>query len=533
MKKFLLNTLLGLALATTATAQVVPVTADITTNTTWTKNNIYLCIGERLVKNATLTIEPGTIVKFDRTTVSRLVITTSGKINAQGTATEPIVFTSNQPAGQRRRGDWGGISIAGNAPLNTYNAQNQPIQKVFECGTAPDYSYGGNNPDDSSGVLSYVRIEYAGYSCGTNTELNSLSLGGVGRKTKIDHIMITDALDDAYEMWGGNVNLYHIISYNTRDDDFDTDNGWSGKAQFGLIVRVDSVSDEGDTGNGFECDNDDAGSYNTPYTAGVISNFTVVGHAKTQSSTIATTAGWGARLRRGCSQSIFNSVFMGWRQAIRFEGVNTQGKFTNDTIEFKNNIVEGSLERNHNSTFDSTTIAAAANNNRVATGDANVYTKLAAPFNFPNFDFRPLAGSPALTGASFSSPKLASGFTTTTYVGAFGQNTDWTAGWAKFYPQFENYTTGLVDAKTYLNGVTVYPNPANTDLHLAVSAKEALEAAIEIVDMKGALIASSFQNLMEGNNVVSFDVSNFANGLYFVRIAGTDFSVSHKITINR
>jgi len=532
MKKLILNTLLGLALATSATAAVVPVTTNITANTTWTKNNTYLLIGEIFVTSSTLTIEPGTIIKADKNTISRLIVTTTGKIYAKGTAQEPIIFTSNQAAGNRKRGDWGGISIAGNAPLNTYNAQNQPIQKIFECGQGTLYSYGGNNPDDSSGVLSYVRIEYAGYSCGTNTELNSLSLGGVGRKTVINHIMITNSLDDAYELYGGTVNLDHIVSYNTRDDDFDTDNGWSGKAQFGLIVRVDSVSDEGDTGNGFESDNDDQSSYSTPYTSGAISNFTVVGFAKTKTSTIAATAGWGARIRRNSAQSFFNSIFMGWKQGVRFEGAGTQGKFNGDTIEFKNNIVEGSKEKNFNGSFDSTVLANPAFGNRTSDGDANVYTMLTDPFNFPNFGFQPMQNSPALSGASFASSKLT-GLATTSYVGAFDGNSNWLNGWANFYPQFENYTTGLVDAKAYLNSVSVYPNPANSNLNIAVSSKEDLEVAIEVLDMNGRVVIARNNQLTIGENVATFDVSNFANGLYFIRVAGADFAVSHKISINR
>jgi hypothetical protein len=339
-------------------------------------------------------------------------------------------------------------------------------------------------------------------------------------------------LDDAYELWGGNVNLDHIVSYNTRDDDFDTDNGWSGKAQFGLIVRVDSVSDEGDTGNGFESDNDDQSSYNTPYTSATISNFTVVGFAKTKTSTIAGTAGWGARIRRNSAQSIFNSIFMGWKQGVRFEGAGTQGKFNGDTIEFKNNIVEGSKERNFNGSFDSTVLANPAYSNRTANTDANVYTMLTDPFNFPNFAFQPMQNSPALSGASFASSKLT-GLTTTSYVGAFDGNNNWLNGWVNFYPQFENYTTGLVDAKAYLNSVSVYPNPANSNLNIAVSSKEDLAVAIEVLDMNGRVVIARNNQLTIGENIATFDVSNFANGLYFIRVASADFAVSHKISINR
>ncbi|MCS6818668.1 MAG: hypothetical protein NZ522_01865, partial [Chitinophagales bacterium] len=201
MKKILLN-LMGILLAVvSARAAVIVVDGNtpITQNTTWTNNNIYLLVGEVIVKNnATLTIEPGTIIKADFNVLSRLLITRGSKIYAKGTPEQPIVFTSNRPIGTRKRGDWGGISIAGNAPTNIYDPNGNPKPGLFECGTPPDWEYGGNNPDDSSGVLSYVRIEFAGYSCGTNSELNSLSLGAVGRKTQIDHIMISYALDDAY-----------------------------------------------------------------------------------------------------------------------------------------------------------------------------------------------------------------------------------------------------------------------------------------------------------------------------------------------
>ncbi|MCS6819747.1 MAG: hypothetical protein NZ522_07325, partial [Chitinophagales bacterium] len=425
MRKVCVLLLVFIVYCIRAAVIVVDGNIPITTNTTWTSDNIYLLVGEVVVRNATLTIEPGTIIKGDYNVVSRLIITNTAKIIARGTPEKPIIFTSNRPPGQRKRGDWGGISIAGNAPLNTYNPQGQFVQKLFECGVPPDYLYGGNNPDDSSGVLSYVRIEYAGYTCGTNSELNSLSLGAVGRKTQIDHVMISYSLDDAFEIWGGNVNLRYIVAYSTRDDDFDTDNGWTGFAQFGLIVKEDSVADEGDPSNGFESDNDDQSSYSKPYTSGVISNFTCVGPAKTKTSPISENHGWAARIRRNSAQSIFNSIFMGYRQGIRFEGIGTQNKFNNDTIEFKNNIVAGSVERNWVSSIDSIVLYSSKNNNRIYGGNANDFVKLVEPFDINNFNFLPQNNSPALSGSSFendgpgSGGKLGSWFKRVSYVGAF------------------------------------------------------------------------------------------------------------------
>jgi hypothetical protein len=538
MKKIFTSILSLLALlSTNAAVIIVDGTNPINTNTTWTSNNIYVLVGEVVVKNATLTIEPGTVIKGDYNVLSRLVITTSGKIVAQGTADKPIIFTSNRPAGQRQRGDWGGILVAGKAPLNVYNPQGQAIQKIFECGTAPDYSYGGNDPDDSSGVISYVRIEYAGYICGANTELNSLSLGGVGRKTKIDHVMVSYALDDAFEIWGGTVNLSHIVTYSTRDDDFDTDNGWSGFAQFGLIVKEDSVADEGDPSNGFESDNDDQSSYSQPYTSGVISNFTCVGPAKTTTSVIASNHGWAARIRRNSAQSLFNSIFIGYKQGIRFEGVGTQNKFTNDTIEFANNIVAGSVEKNWVSSVDSQVLYNSKNSNRIYGGNANDYVKLVEPFDIDNFNFQPESSSPALTGSSFSNDgagnsKLKDWFKRVNYVGAFDNNDNWLAGWANFKPQFETYSS-IENPTLALSYLTVFPNPAVNKLCVSITSNEEKNISIEIIDAKGSVVLNTSKTLTPATNIVHLDVNGFSNGLYIVRVLAEGLALTQKVNISK
>ncbi|MCS6934182.1 MAG: PKD domain-containing protein [Chitinophagales bacterium] len=434
-------TVLTVLLYVGASAAIINVTTDITTNTTWTNNNIYILYGDIIVKNgATLTIQPGTIIRGDKSTLSRLVVATSGYIIAQGTPEQPIIFTSNQPVGQRARGDWAGIAICGEAPVNFKNAQGQPIQGRLECGPTADYDYGGNNPDDSSGVLSYVRIEYAGYVCGTNTELNSLTLGGVGRKTKIDHVQVSYGQDDGFEWFGGNVNCNHIISLGSRDDDFDTDNGFSGKVQFGLVVRIDTIADQGDISNAFESDNDANGSYNSPYTSAVFSNITVIGPAATTTSSFDPKYGWALRLRRNTAINVFNSVFLGYKRGLRIEGSATQLKATNDTLEFKNNIIAGWVEQYYESAFDSLYLLT-HNSNTIIPGNANTVLNLVQPYHSDlNLrDYRPLAGSQVLSGASFTNPKL-SGLTPTSYRGAFNQTDNWASCWAEFTPQDEDYT---------------------------------------------------------------------------------------------
>lgn len=454
MNKKFLQTIIALAAMFTSVnifAANVSVTTDITTNTSWTNNNTYILYGDIIVKSgATLTIQAGTLIKGDKLTLSRIVVATGGKINAQGTPEQPIVFTSNQAAGSRTRADWAGIAICGLAPVNFHDGSGNSIQGRIECGTTTDYDFGGSNPTDSSGVLSYVRIEFAGYVCGSNTELNSLTLCGVGNKTKIDHVMVCFGQDDGYEFFGGTVSPNHIISYGSRDDDFDTDNGFSGNVQYGLIIRVDTIADQGDISNAFESDNNAAGDYSDPYTKAVFSNVTVIGPAPTTTSTIDAKFGWGARLRRATGENIFNSLFIGYKRGLRIEGSAAQLKATMDTLEFKNNIIAGTKEAYGETAFDSAYLNNVLTSNTIYGGNANDSVALVYPYGNPDlFNFTPQAGSPALNGASFTNPKLST-FENTTYRGAFGVD-NWATCWTEFTPNDENYTSGPINYGFTLN----------------------------------------------------------------------------------
>jgi len=446
-KKFLqkLAAFASLLIGLNTYAANINVTTDITANTSWTNNNTYIIFGDIIVKSGvTLTIQEGTLIKGDKSTLSRLVVAIGGKLIAQGTPEQPIVFTSNQPAGSRGRADWAGIAVCGQAPTNIVDGGGNSIQGRLECGTTTDYDYGGGVPDDSSGVISYVRIEYAGYVCGANLELNSLTLGAVGNRTKIDHVMVSYGQDDGYEWFGGTVNPNHLISYGSRDDDFDTDFGFSGNLQYGLIIRVDTIADQGDISNAFESDNNAAGTYQSPYTKAVFSNVTVIGPAATTTSTIDAKYGWCARLRRNTGENIFNSVFIGYKRGLRIEGAAAQLKATNDTLEFKNNIIAGCKEGYGETAFDSAYLNNVATANTVYGGNANDVVNLVYPYGSPDqFNFTPQTGSPVFTGASYSNAKL-SGFETPAYRGAFGAD-NWATCWAEFTPQNENYTTGPIN----------------------------------------------------------------------------------------
>ena len=273
-----------------------------------------------IASGAELTIEPGTVIKGDKTTKAALIAERGGKLIAQGTASDPIVFTSAQPAGSRRPGDWGGIILCGKAKNN---------QNEMQIEGGPRTKHGGDNDGDSSGVLSYARIEFAGNPFKADQEINGLTLGSVGSGTKIDHVQVSYSNDDSFEWFGGAVNCKYLIAYKGWDDDFDTDNGYSGKVQFCLSVRDPRLADQSQS-NGFESDNCADGASVTPYTSCLFENMLFLG-PKYNDPAFSNTADYinggdvypnngsslgrfqaGMHIRRNSHLCCRNAVIVGW-----------------------------------------------------------------------------------------------------------------------------------------------------------------------------------------------------------------------------
>lgn len=217
------------------------------------RKNTYLLTGiVYLTNKATLTIEAGTTIRGDQESCGTLVITKGSKILAEGNETAPIVFTSNNNPMSRKPGDWGGIIILGDAPINRFGGVS-----YLDLNLDPEVSYyGGANPDDNSGVLKYVRIEYSGRKLKSQKELNGLSLAGVGNKTKFENIQISFSNDDSFECYGGNTTLNKIISYRATDDDFDFTQGAQSKITNSIAIR-DPFSSDVEGSRCFEIDNYD------------------------------------------------------------------------------------------------------------------------------------------------------------------------------------------------------------------------------------------------------------------------------------
>lgn len=405
------------------------INGEITTSKTLTADRQWILDGVVLVKGgAVLTIEPGTVIRAKIGTKAALVIDKGSKIIADGTATKPIVFTSGKDVGARTPGDWGGVILVGKAPTN----RTTPVQ--VEGGVA--LTYGTDNvPTDNSGILRYVRIEYAGIGV-NDSEINALTFYAVGSGTIVENVQTVYANDDAFEFFGGTVMCKNLIAYATADDDFDFDFGFNGGIQFGVAIRDPKFVDAADDGNGIECDNDKDGTDATPITQPKLSNLTIIG--PNNATGTASRHAYGNRWRRGTKFIFNNSIILGSQKGgLNIESDKSANFYKNGDSQFKNNIVAPFtapflVTAATLTTAEMQTKATADGN--VIYADANTSVKLNNPFSLTGPNFLPAAGSPALTGTWVTTP----GATAVTYRGAFGTS-DWTAGWANWDAQNTKY----------------------------------------------------------------------------------------------
>lgn len=416
---------------TDSTSKVLNGTID--QSRTLTKG-VYTLKGYVYVNNgAILTIEPGTIIKSDVADKGALIIERGSKIIADGRSSEPIVFTSGKPAGERAPGDWGGVVILGKAPTNRPTSPSP----IIEGGIGRPY--GGTDANDNSGILRYVRIEFSGIAAEPGSEINGLTLGGVGAGTVIENVQVSFGGDDAYEFFGGTVNCKNLVALGTMDDDYDFDFGYTGKIQYAVALR-DKPADT-DQANGIECDNDGSGTLAEPFTRPQLSNITLIGPYDTTGS--SANHGFSNRWRRSTRFVLNNSLLIGHRKAgFSMESANTAKAYKDGFSEFKNNIVAvyakpyNSQDSLSKTIISSAEIQAKAESEGSRTLPSRDDVQLTDPFNLTSPNFLPKAGSPALTGASFTG--MDSYFTATTFVGAFGTN-NWMQGWTSFNPKNNAY----------------------------------------------------------------------------------------------
>lgn len=430
-------------------SEEVNITGAITSDTTFVNTKSYVLQGVVTVKNdATLTIEPGTVVRgaAGSQPPSVLLVTRNGKINAQGTKSRPIIMTSNQPFGTRKRGDWGGLLVLGKAPINvganisggatcgTGGCQNQAGTFYIEGLVANDDGlYGGTDASHSCGVMTYVRVEYAGSILSPNNETNSFTWGGCGKGTVAHHLQAIYGADDSFEWFGGTMDAKYLVGGLGADDYVDFQLGYTGRIQFGLFYQ--SPDQKGN--RGIEGDNSEYDNAATPFSDPLMYNLTFVGSGLPGFDEANAP---GIFLRRGSRGSFNNMVVTNfYSSGVEITDANTQAQMDagnikmNGILLWKNNLganggatVEGQIVNVPTQDFAKGT-RGNGNGKNFLVGD----TMLRRPFEYSDPDWRGMFGSPIFRAGWVSPPDDGFFDQTARFIGGIG-DIDWTEEWTSF-----------------------------------------------------------------------------------------------------
>ena len=514
---------------------------NITATLTLDPAKVYLLRSLVVVRNGgKLIIPAGTVIRGQSNSQSSpkqyatIVVERGGYIQIDGIVTNPVVLTSAKPIGSRDRGDWGGLVLCGKA----VNNQGNDIQMEGFNNVALDNTlakHGGINDDDNSGSINNLRIEFGGMAFEPNKEINGLTFCSVGRNTNINNVQVSFSGDDSYEWFGGTVNCKHIIAFRGTDDDFDTDFGYRGAVQFGIAFKDSSYYDlswnsssGASTSETFESDNDASGSGRLPLTTAVFSNMTCVGPipaGMTWSQLSITQKGAfrrGIRIRRNSRLSIVNSIFMGYRNFVMFDGdsvlVNSgvkSNKVSDKNDLFRNNYIYGvkasapvgatntglaEISAGGNAILLDSWIRNSINNNTVDTSKF-VPGFLVNTNNFTAPDFRPAD---------------------------LNKQPNFEYGILGFYGVTQVKVTGKVKS------VSAYPNPTNGEYTVEFTSTQDFEASVFVTDLNGRMVRNiSTTDVTAGNNFVNVNLSDLNSGLYFFHIQGGNSNIVYQVVVTK
>jgi hypothetical protein len=415
---------------------ICTLSGTITEDLTLTADNEYVLSGGVFFGDGegtyTLTIEPGTTIYGESATDGFLVIERNAMIMAEGTADAPIVFTSSKNIGSRERGDWGGLIINGNAPTNV-------CPDLTDCnvpGEAGSGTYGGDDVNDNSGVLTYVRVEFAGTLVNDQSELNGIAFQGVGAGTTLDHIQVHMNADDGVEFFGGTANISHLLVTGVGDDMLDWTDGWTGNAQY---VVLQQYNDSGD--QGIEADNNDPDFDAETRSFPTLQNLTIIGGQNNGAA--SDTSDIGILLRHGTAANISHAVVMGFGDAcvdvdtgstfaVAHDGTDWTGDLAIDNSVFW--CPDVGADQAGMFPDESEPEEGDVDTDGIVTNEAFVFTNgmnnviadpgLTDPYNQTTPKFSP-DGSFDL---STSETGFGGWFEATDWIGGIG-DTDWTAGW--------------------------------------------------------------------------------------------------------
>lgn len=414
---------------------------------TWSADKTWILDGLIFVNDGqTLTIEPGTVIKGEPgtgTDASALVVARGGRIVADGTAQQPILFTSieddlstTDDLPRNARGLWGGIIVLGRAPLNTtpsvLNVEGISLNDIRN-------QYGGDDPDDDSGTLRYVSIRHGGSILEKDNEINGLTLAGVGRSTTVEYVEVYNNKDDGFEFFGGTVDARYLVSAFSTDDLFDFDQGYIGRGQFWLGIQNNVYAawagehDGGDSSYG--------GEDSTPYATPTLANVTYIG------SGLDGEGGTGLVFRDNFAGSYFNSIFLDFpHHLIEIEDVldanvgDSRDRFEDGTIRIEGNLffeIGGSFAAG----VGTATRGLVANNGRFGTKVAqklDSLNQMASRMPIQNLQrnrqgiltaLDPRAANEARAASPADVASQGGFFAPVSYVGAFGEADNWARSW--------------------------------------------------------------------------------------------------------
>ena len=402
-----------------ATSGSIVLEGEITSDLTLTSDEIYELVGGvSVVEGVTLTIEAGTtIIAGDVGGVfSFLAIEQGATIIAEGTASQPIVFTSNKST--PNPGDWGGLLLAGREPINRGTTATTEVANL---------TYGGTDPADNSGVLRYVRLEYTGGKINDDAEYNGLSLYGVGNGTTIEFVQAFNGNDDGIEFFGGTVNLKYAIVTGAGDDSFDWTDGWVGNGQFWIAQQNSLAGDKGIEGDNFS---DNPGV--TPFSNPTLSNLTLIGAEDGDGENK------GIEFRAGTMVTMYNTIIKAFPgTGIEVDDDQTLINLNNNQVIVRNSIIDNvnSFDLDHEDVATADLADFMLFNNFTLDGSADPFNNMgtAIPEDFEVSGFRgTYEYTTAIDGVdNFDPSTLGSFFTAAPYTGALQDSDTWTDGWTR------------------------------------------------------------------------------------------------------
>ena len=399
---------------------VIVITGEITGTANWTSNFYYVLRGAVFVNDgATLNIAAGTRVIGEAGSVGTLIVLRGGRLNAIGTRTAPIVFTSDQAVGNRARGDWGGLIINGRAPVNLEGGEG--------AGEGDTGVYGGTNPNDTSGTMRYVRVEFAGVEFSPDNELNGIAFQGVGRGGSYEYIQVHMNRDDALEWFGGTADIKYAVASNAADDSFDWTFGWSGRVQF---VAVTQRGDDAD--NGIEADNNEFNNNLLSRSNPQLYNITLCGDPDRVEGPEGPR---GANFRRGTAFTLRNFLVTGFKNVgFQISDTSTSAQVDNGTSQMGAGVAWGMTTNMHASVQTYITSGRFPSIRTTAT-DAEVGISTVGCSNHENPAFQP-SGVATLAGGQIApiQPPNDGFFEAVTFIGAVAPAPadNWMTGWTSF-----------------------------------------------------------------------------------------------------